>query len=165
MDLTDAQWAFVEPLIPVPIRRADGRGRPWIPSRDVLNGILWILRTRARWKDLPERYPPYQTCHRRFQSWVRDGTLGRLLRARVRDLESRGRIQVEECFIDGTFASAKKGALWLVKRSAEKGPRSWQLQTASLFLSPSALRALLRTKSPSPKTSCKTAAPERESAD
>ena len=81
MDLTDEQWAIVEPLIGEMPRRADGRGRPWRSSREVLNGILWILRTGAQWADLPERYPPYQTCHRRFQRWVRDGTFERILEA------------------------------------------------------------------------------------
>jgi transposase len=61
MDLTDQQWEVLEPLIPDPPQREDGRGRPWRDPRDVLNGILWILRTGAPWKDLPERYPPYQT--------------------------------------------------------------------------------------------------------
>ncbi len=75
MDITDAQWAIIEPLIPKPRRRKDGRGRPWREPRQVLGGILWVLRTGAPWKDLPERYPPYQTCHRRFQHWSRDGTL------------------------------------------------------------------------------------------
>ena len=64
MDLTDKQWEVLEPLIPDPPRREDGRGRPWRDPRDVLNGILWILRTGAPWKDLPERYPPYQTAFR-----------------------------------------------------------------------------------------------------
>ena len=59
MDLTDAQWdilreAFVEP------RRVDGKGRPPGEARAVLNGVLWILRTGAPWKDLPDRYPPIQ---------------------------------------------------------------------------------------------------------
>ena len=67
MDLTDAQWEVLKPLIPDPPRREDGRGRPWRDPRDVLNGILWVLRTGAPWHDLPECYPPYQTCHRRFQ--------------------------------------------------------------------------------------------------
>lgn len=66
MDLTDEQWEILEPLIPHPPRRSDGKGRPRRDPRDVLNGILWILRTGAPWRDLPERYPPYQTCHRRF---------------------------------------------------------------------------------------------------
>jgi transposase len=43
--LTDEQWSILEPLIPEPVRRADGRGRPWRANREVLNGILWILRT------------------------------------------------------------------------------------------------------------------------
>jgi transposase len=68
MDLTDAQWAVLEPLFR-PRRRSDGRGRPWRDTRAVLNGVLWILRTGAPWHDLPSRYPPYQTCHRRFQHW------------------------------------------------------------------------------------------------
>ena len=109
MDLSDAQWQILKPLIPIPKRRADGGGRPYLPTREVLGGILWILRTGARWKDLPLRYPSYQTCLRRFQSRVRDGTLGRILRALARDLESRGKIDVSECSVDGTFAPAKKG--------------------------------------------------------
>jgi transposase len=47
----------------------------------VLNGTLWILRTGAQWANLPDRYPPYQTCHRYFQGWSEDGTLERILRA------------------------------------------------------------------------------------
>lgn len=66
MDLTDAQWALLGSFFR-PKRRADGRGRPWRDARQVLNGVLWILRTGAAWSDLPDRYPPYQTCHRRFQ--------------------------------------------------------------------------------------------------
>ena len=72
MDLTNEQWEVLEPLIPDPVRQADGRDRPWRDSRDVLNGLLWVLRTGALWRDLPERYPPYQTCHRRFQRWNED---------------------------------------------------------------------------------------------
>ena len=70
MDLTDEQREVLEPLIPVPPRRADGKGRPWREPRKVLNAVLWVLRTGAPWRDLPDRYPPYQTCHRRFQQWV-----------------------------------------------------------------------------------------------
>jgi transposase len=74
MDLTDAQWAVLEPIFR-PRRRPDGRGRPWAAPRAVLNGVLWILRTGAPWHDLRRRYPPYQTCHRRFQVWQRSGRL------------------------------------------------------------------------------------------
>jgi transposase len=90
MDLTDEQWLMLERLIPELPRREDRRGRPWRDSLEVWNGILWILRTGAPWKDLPERYPPYQTCHRRFQAWVRDGTYERVLEALLTDLKERG---------------------------------------------------------------------------
>lgn len=110
-DLTDIQWAILDPLIPEPTRRLDGRGRPWRPRRDVLNGVLYILRTGAPWADLPDRYPPYQTCHRRFQQWVRSGVMRGVLESLAEDLRTRGGFDVREAFIDGTFASAKKGAL------------------------------------------------------
>ncbi len=57
MDLTDAQWRRLEPLLPKPRVRKDGRGRPWRDPRDVLTGILWIMRTGAPWHDLPPRHP------------------------------------------------------------------------------------------------------------
>jgi transposase len=47
----------------------------------VLNGILWVLRTGAPWADLPETYPSFQTCHRRFQQWVRSGVMKGILEA------------------------------------------------------------------------------------
>jgi len=54
----------------------------------VLNGVLWILRTGAQWRELPKKYPPYQTCHRRFQRWVRSGQRNKALRALARGLHS-----------------------------------------------------------------------------
>ena len=136
MDLTDAQWTILAPLLPKPRLRRDQRGRPWRDPRDVLNGILWILRTGAPWKDLPERYPSYQTCHRRFQRWVQQGTLRRVLKALAADLHARGGLDLSEAFIDGTFASAKKKDATSARPSGARGPRSWRSQTALVFLSP-----------------------------
>jgi len=119
MDLTAAQWEVLRPLL-TPKRRFDGRGRPWRDARAVLNGILWVLRTGAPWHDLPDRYPPYQTCHRRFQQWQRDGTLTRLLHALAEDLRARGKLDLSETFIDASFSSAKKGALLSARLAAEK---------------------------------------------
>ena len=147
MDLTDAQWEFIAPLLPKYRRRKDGRGRPRKALREVLNGALWILRTGAQWADLPDRYPPYQTCHRYFQQWSRDGTLTRILHALAQDLYQRGGIDISEAFIDGTFAGAKKGASPSGRRSGGRGPRSWQLQTALVFLSPAALPVRRRMRS------------------
>jgi transposase len=109
MSLTDEQWAMLEPLLPEPTKRTDGRGRPWRQAREVLDGVLWVLRTGAPWRDLPERYPPYQTCHRRFQRWVKEGVLSRVLEVLAEDLEARGGLDLSECFIDGAFVVAKKG--------------------------------------------------------
>ncbi len=122
------------------------QGRPPRDAHEVLNGILWVLRTGAPWKDLPERYPSYQTCHRRFQQWSRDGTLERVLHALAKDLHERGEIDITEAFIDGTFAGAKKGALPSERRSVAKAPRSWRSRTALVFLSPVGLRVLRRMR-------------------
>src|SRR5262245_54304527 len=146
MHLTDEQWALIEALIPVPDRRANGRGRPRREARDVLNGILWVMRTGAPWKDLPPRYPPYQTCHRRFQEWVANDTFETILATLAKDLRDRGGIHLNEGLIDGTFAGAKKGGPASGKRSAGRGPRSWQLQTALVFLSPYMSQVRRRTK-------------------
>ena len=80
-DLSDDQWKVLDPSIPKPKRRNDGRGRPWKSRRPVWNGIPWVLRTGAPWADPPEAYPLFQTCHRRFQQWVRSGVMKGILEA------------------------------------------------------------------------------------
>ncbi len=67
MELTDKQWTRLEPIILQSLCKKDSRDRKPRDPREVLNGILWVLRTDAPWKVLPDRYPPHQTCHRRFQ--------------------------------------------------------------------------------------------------
>jgi transposase len=146
MELTDAQWELLKPLVE-PGTPAKRRGRPWRDARHVLEGVLWILRTGAQWSELPrDKFPPYQTCHRRFQQWVRTGTLVKVLRRLAEDLLARGQLDLSETFIDASFSSAKKGAVQLVQHAAAKGPRSWQLRSAVVFLSPWGLQALRRTK-------------------
>ncbi len=141
-ELTDEQWSLIEPLFDKP-SAVMTRGRPRRAEREVLNGVLWILRSGARWCDLPERFPPYQTCHRRFQQWVKDGRLRKVLEMLAEDLHQRGGLDLSECFIDGTFIVAKKGASELERPSGAKARSSWQWQTALVFLSPST-RVLLR---------------------
>jgi transposase len=157
MDLTDAQWAVLQPLLHRPPTRK--RGRPWQEARAVLNGILWVLRTGAPWHDLPDRYPPYQTCHRRFQQWQRDGTLTRLLHALAEDLRARGKLDLSETFIDASFSAAKKGALLSARLAEEKAVKSWRSQTAMVFLSPAASPALRRMKRSLSKAPWRTASP------
>jgi transposase len=137
MDLTEKQWEVIASLIPEAPKRADGRGRPWADNRDLLNGMLWILRTGAQWEDLPRRYGTKSTCHRRFQDWEEAGVFEQILLALAEDLKERGELDLAECFIDGTFVSAKKGGRVWDPRSEAKGARSWQWQTALVLLSPS----------------------------
>jgi len=142
MELTDVQWELLRPLVE-PRTPRKRRGRPWRDTRQVLEGVLWILRTGAQWAELPQdKFPPYQTCHRRFQRWVQEGTLVKVLRALAEDLLARGQLDLAETFIDASFSGAKKGAVQLVQHAAAKGPRSWQLRTAVVFLSPWGLQAL-----------------------
>ena len=142
MELTNEQWNRIEPIILSLTPIKDPRGRKARDPRDILNAILWILRTGAPWKDLPQRYPPYQTCHRRFQQWVGQGVFQRIAQELVEDLNERGKIDIREAFIDGSFAPAKKGVLLSARQSAAKAPRSWQSQTLLVFLSPLTLKAL-----------------------
>jgi transposase len=130
MNLTQQQWELIEPIIieSRPVKQISGRPRQ--DDREILNGILWICRTGAHWKDLPEKYPPYQTCHRRFQEWVKAEVWISILSNLAVDLKTRGKMDLAETFIDGSFAAAKKGAAELAKPSGARVPRSWQLQTA-----------------------------------
>jgi transposase len=67
-DLTDFEWSIIEPLLP-----KDRRGRKPGNNRRVLNGIFWVLRAGAPWRDLPERYGPYTTAYNRFNRWRKAG--------------------------------------------------------------------------------------------
>ena len=132
-ELSDEQWAIIEPILWKRKLRDDGKGRSPKSNREILNSILWILRFGARCKDLPERFPSYQTCHRRFQYWERTGTL---LETLAKDLSERGKFDLSKCFIYASrpCREAKKGASGLEKPSAAK------LQTT--------LRVLRRMRSP-----------------
>ena len=144
-ELSDSQWELIEPLLR-PQRRTDGRGRPWQDTRAVLNGILWVLGTGAQWRELPNKYPPYQTCHRRFQQWVREGKLEGILRVVAEELRARGKLDLEEAFIDASFTGAKKGALRSGPPSAAKGRKSSLSPMITVFLSPLVSNALRRMR-------------------
>lgn len=123
MDLKDEQVAILERLLPKVRNRADGKGHPSVDDCMILNGILWILRTGAAWNDLPNRYPPHQTCHRWLQEWVARGDFQEVLRALVRDVKERGGPDLTERFIDGNFVIAKKRGRWGGKTRQGQGTR------------------------------------------
>ena len=71
-ELTNAQWEKIAPLLPAPKSLPRGGPKP-IPNRPVFEGILWILRSGARWQDLPARFPSSSTCWRRLRAWEAQG--------------------------------------------------------------------------------------------
>ena len=122
--LTDEQWLLIADLFPWfrPSRRG---GRPRAHPRDCLEGILWVLRTGARWKDLPECFPSRCTCWRRFRDWTETGVFQQAWQRLLSKLDGLGRINWEESFADGTFASAKKGVNSSVPPVVARERRSW----------------------------------------
>lgn len=108
-ELTDEEWNRIAPLLPP--ENSGKQGRPQKCSRTILNGIVWIARSGAPWRDLPERYGSWQTVYSRFRKWIEDGILDNVFR--VLSLEA----ELTELSIDASIikahqhsAGAKKGA-------------------------------------------------------
>ena len=107
-DLTDEEWAALAPLLP---RERSGRkGKPYRPHRDVLNGIFWVLRSGAPWRDLPERYGPWTTVYDRFRRWRREGLFQKILNALEAQARRAERIDFEFSSVDGSTVRAHKSA-------------------------------------------------------
>ena len=120
-DLTDAQWALLAPLLPPPNRR----GRPRADDRRTINGILWVLRTGARWADLPRRYGAASTCHARLQWWERERVWDRVWRTLLSRLDEQGRLDWQRAHLDGTFIPAKKGGMPSALLAGARERSSW----------------------------------------
>jgi len=131
--LTDAQWEQIRPLLPKRPKRPQG-GRPPADDRKVLEGILWILRSGARWQDLPEEFPSPATCWRRLRDWEERGVWLTIWRAFLAELNERQQLNWSESFLDGSFAPAKKGAAESEKPSGARGRSGWWWSTAAVFL-------------------------------
>jgi transposase len=107
-DLTDEEWAVLGPLLP---RERSGRaGNPYRPHREVVNGIFWVLRSGAPWRDLPERYGPWTTVYDRFRRWRRDGLFQKMLNALEAQARRAERIDFEFSAVDGSTVRAHKSA-------------------------------------------------------
>ena len=123
-ELSDEQWARIADLFPVPPPDPRG-GRARADARRCLEGILWVLRSGARWKDMPRSFPSYVTCWRRFTEWSLRGVWDRAWERLVRQLDDQGRVNWEEGFADGTFSAAKKGGIALVPPNGARAVSSW----------------------------------------
>jgi transposase len=106
--LTDAHWAAIRPHIPEYVPSGKG-GRPRADDRDCLEGLLWLLRTGARWQDAPVDLPSGSTLWRRAREWADAGVLGAVHAALVERLGADGKLALSELFADATFVRAKRG--------------------------------------------------------
>jgi transposase len=87
-ELSEAAWARIEPLMP----QAEGRSRPWRDHRQVVEGIVFRFRTGVAWRDLPERFGPWQTVWKRHHRFAADGTWDMLLRVIQSEADAAGRV-------------------------------------------------------------------------
>jgi putative transposase len=104
-ELSEEQWGRIKPLLP-PVNQM---GRPRADDQKVLHGILYVLRTGCRWKDMPREYGAPVTAWRRLRSWQREGVWERIWQALLQCLDEEGRLEWTRAFLDGSFVSAKKG--------------------------------------------------------
>ena len=109
-ELTDQEWNRIKDLLPP--EKSGKRGRPSKDNRMILNAMVWIARSGAPWRDLPERYGPWETVYSRFRKWINDGILDNIFRILSLDAE------LDELFMDSSIvqahqhsAGAKKGGL------------------------------------------------------
>ena len=105
--LTDEQWSLVEPCLS---RRRAQTGRPPRDPRLMLDGIFWILGTGAPWRDLPERFGPWQTVYDHFRNWRKSGVFARIIEVLQVKLDQRGLIDWELWGIDGASVRAARAA-------------------------------------------------------
>jgi transposase len=104
-ELSESEWVRLQPLLPP--RKA---GKPRQDDRRIVNGILWKLATGAPWRDLPERYGPWQTVYTRFRRWTLAGVWERLLAAVQRQADAAGALDWALHFVDGTVIRAHQHA-------------------------------------------------------
>ena len=103
MELTDEQWARIEPLLPP---KRQGRSRPRADDRAVLNGILYALRTGCPCEEVPRQYGSPATCWRRLHDWEAEGRWERIWQALLQSLDEQGRLEWSKAFLDGSSRRA-----------------------------------------------------------
>jgi len=100
-ELSEAQWRRIEALLP---GKASDPGRTAADNRVFVNGVLWVLRSGARWSDMPERYGKFKSVHKRFTRWAATGVWERVFQALIRDRDN------EYIMIDSTIVRAHQQA-------------------------------------------------------
>jgi transposase len=118
-ELTDEQWELLQGLFP-----RQKRGGRWNDHRTTLNGMLWILRSGAPWRDLPDRYGKWKSVYGRFNRWRREGTFDRILRALQIRLDKQGKIEWDLWLVDGSNIRASRVAAGARKKETQDSSSS-----------------------------------------
>ena len=137
-ELSDEQWALIEDSFP---RNGQKAGRPWSDHRLMMNGIFWILEAGAPWRDLPERYGPWQTVYNRFSTYRKDGRFDRILERLHAKLDEKGKIDWDLFCIDGSNVRAHRSAAGAKKGGLRKRPRMSRKITPSGVLAGAGARS------------------------
>ena len=116
-ELTDEQWAKIEPLLPAQKPRT---GRPNTDHRQVVNGIVWVVKSGAPWRDLPERYGKVGTVSSRFYRWVAAGVWQKVLDALRGQADAQGQVDWERHMLDGSVVRAHQHAAGAKKASPRR---------------------------------------------
>lgn len=106
-DLTDKEWERLQPLLPP---QKPAVGRPAHDHRTIINGILWILRTGAPWRDLPAQYGKWTTVVSRFYRWRIAGVWQRVLATLQEQADAAGKLDWDKHYVDGTVIRAHQHA-------------------------------------------------------
>ncbi len=126
-ELTDEQWARLVPWLP---SEKPATGRPNHDHRTILNGILWILRTGAPWRDLPERYGSWKTVYSRFRRWQQAGIWERILSELQREAAETDQIDGTLTMIDSSSIRAHQHAAGARKKGALR-ENAWDAAAAA----------------------------------
>lgn len=118
-DLTDEQWEQLATLLPAEKPKT---GRPNLPHRQVLNGMVWILRTGAPWRDLPERYGKWETVSSRFYRWQKQGIWQAVLCQLQQMGAIKGTLDWEVHYVDGSVIRAHQHAAGAKKATRKPKP-------------------------------------------
>jgi transposase len=118
-ELNDEQWAAVQPLIP---RSTARTGRPASDRRLMLDGLFWVLATGAPWRDLPERFGPWQTVYDHFRKWRKSGVFASIVEALQVKLDNDGLIDWELWCVDGANVRAARAAAGADKKVSTATP-------------------------------------------
>lgn len=106
-ELTDAAWRRLAPLLPP---QKPVIGRPARDHRTILNGMLWLGKTGAPWRDLPERYGPWRTVATRFYRWTKSGLWQQILAELQQAGDAAGKLDWSVHMVDGTSIRAHRHA-------------------------------------------------------